>query len=113
MNYFMNCLRNYVNFKDRTSRKEFWMFFLFYFIGSCIASVIDSLIGINIISLVYGLALLLPLLGASARRMHDIGKSGWMVLVCLIPIVGFIWFIILAIKEGEPQENKWGPCPQQ
>jgi uncharacterized membrane protein YhaH (DUF805 family) len=55
--------------------------------------------------------MLIPGLAVGVRRLHDAGKSGWMYLVGLIPLAGFIWLIVLWAKEGEPGENKWGPNP--
>ena len=61
---------------------------------------------------IYTLAVLIPGIAVAVRRMHDIGKSGWFVLVILIPIVGVIWFIVLACTDSVPGKNNWGDNPK-
>ena len=102
-------LKNYCNFEGRASRAEFWWFFLF----TLVLGVICSLLGKfgTILSYIISIALLLPDLGLSVRRLHDINKSGWLVLLGLIPIVGAIILIIWWAKEGDTTENQYGPVP--
>lgn len=94
------CLGKYVDFKGRASRAEFWWFFLAVFIVSCIPFV-------NFL----GILLVLPYLSVSWRRMHDIGKGGGWWFINFIPLAGFIWFIVLAAKQGEPTANRFGNAP--
>ena len=56
--------------------------------------------------------MLIPGLAVSVRRLHDIGKSGWMYLIILIPLIGVIWLLVLFVTEGENHDNKWGPNPK-
>ncbi|MFA5513195.1 MAG: DUF805 domain-containing protein [Candidatus Kapaibacterium sp.] len=119
MNWYLKVLKQYSDFGGRARRKEYWMFVLFNVIFAIAASIIDSIIGINIFMGLYGifytlymLAVLIPSIAVSVRRLHDIGKSGLMLLVALIPIIGWIWILILMIKEGEPRENQYGPNPK-
>ncbi len=119
MKWYLHVLKNYANFKGRARRKEYWMFFLFNMIFAIIASKLDNLLGttnpqmgIGIIYALYNLAVLVPSLAVLVRRLHDIGKSGWMLLVGLIPIVGIIWLFILLIKEGMTEENQYGMNPK-
>jgi uncharacterized membrane protein YhaH (DUF805 family) len=56
---------------------------------------------------------LVPSLAVGVRRLHDVGKSGWMLLVALIPLIGAIWLLILFCKDSQPQENKWGANPKE
>ena len=102
-------LKNYVNFEGRATRAEFWWFFLF----NLLVGLILSLFGKAGTTLqgIWSLAILLPQLGLSARRLHDIGKSGWLLLLGLIPIVGWVILIIWWAKEGDPNENEYGPVP--
>lgn len=105
LNYFLNPIKNdYANFKGRTGRKAFWMYILVYFILSIIAGVIDGIIGIQIIGTIVSLALILPSISISARRMHDVGKSGWF---SIIPFYN----IYLLIQPSEEGTNKWGAQP--
>jgi len=98
---------NYVNFSARSTRSEFWYVVLFSFAVSIILSFVDRLIGMQITSCIFALATLLPGIGLSIRRMHDIGRPGWWILISLIPIVGAIIFLVLAAKPSDGA-NQWG-----
>lgn len=120
MNWFLKALKQYVDFKGRARRKEYWMFILFNIIAAIIAVVLDNVLGIADERTGYGpiyglvaLALLLPGLAVSVRRLHDVGKSGWFLLIVLIPLIGAIWLIVLTVKDGVPGSNKWGPNPKE
>ena len=105
----------YVNFQGRSRRSEYWYFCLFSFIVSTILSVLGQVTGNNIfntIAGIFGIAILLPSLGVAVRRLHDIGKSGWFVLINLIPVIGSIILIIWYVKDSEPGDNKYGPNPK-
>ncbi|OWP61355.1 hypothetical protein CDA63_19855 [Hymenobacter amundsenii] len=120
MEYFLHGLRNYAVFSGRARRKEYWMFLLFQLIFGIVAMVADGLLGTTweagggggMIYTVYSLALIVPGLAVSVRRLHDVGKSGWFSFIALIPLVGIIWLLILYCKEGTPGENKYGPNPK-
>ncbi len=114
MEWYLKVLKNYVVFSGRARRKEYWMFILINAIIAIIIMGIGQQIGTYgfILSLIYSLAILLPSLAVSVRRLHDIGKSGWMILITLIPIIGGIWFLILTIKEGEKGANQYGEDPK-
>lgn len=103
-------LKNYVNFEGRANRKEFWYAFLFSFIISFILGWFGKT-G-TILSCIWSLAILLPTLGVGARRLHDINKSGWLLLLALIPLIGEIILIIWWAKEGDNAENQYGPVPE-
>lgn len=102
---------NYCNFNGRSSRSEYWWFCLFSFIIGAILSLFSGSTAGTVISGVVNLALLLPGLGLCVRRMHDIDKSGWWVLINLIPLVGWIIFIVWAVKDSQPTPNQYGPVP--
>lgn len=90
------CFQKYVDFTGRARRSEYWYFQLLYTLAYVIgASVSDALGGLVV------LALILPLTSAAVRRMHDVGKSGWFILV---PIYG----LILALTDSQPGPNQWG-----
>ena len=105
-------LEKYVCFEGRANRKEFWYSFLFNFIISTIIGFIPGKGGL-IATIVWSLAVLLPTLGVAARRLHDINKSGWLLLIALIPLIGEIILIIWWIKEGDKAENQYGPVPEE
>lgn len=101
MKDFVDALKNYANFKGRTGRKAFWIFTLINFGISIVLGMVGSAIDFVFLSTVYNLAVLVPSLAIGARRMHDVGKSGWFYL---IPFYN----LYLAIQKGEPNENTWG-----
>ncbi|HWQ71876.1 MAG TPA: DUF805 domain-containing protein [Desulfitobacteriaceae bacterium] len=112
----MTVLRKYVVFEGRARRKEYWMFVLFNLIFMTAAYLLDSILsgnmGYGLIYTIYSLAVLLPGLAVSVRRLHDIGKSGWFILISLIPIIGCIWLLILMCQDGNAGDNKYGPDPK-
>mgnify|MGYP002525925674 CR=1 FL=1 len=114
---------NYANFGGRASRSEFWYFFLFNILLSTVFYLLGLVLALNEaysvsavmygISSVIGLALLIPGIAVGVRRLHDTGRSGWWWFINFIPCgIGTIWFIILACTESQPQENEYGPVPQ-
>lgn len=98
-------LENYANFNGRARRAEYWWFFLANVIVSIVLQIIDSVIGIAVLGTIYSLAVLLPSIAVAIRRMHDVGKSGWFIL---IPIYN----LILACTEGDKGQNEYGPDPK-
>ncbi|MFI7061085.1 DUF805 domain-containing protein [Kribbella sp. NPDC050124] len=119
MQWYIEVLKKYAVFDGRARRKEYWMFVLFNVIVSIILSIVDNVIGTTygaansgVISSIYSLAVLLPSIGVGIRRMHDTNRSGWWILINLIPCVGFIWFIVLAAQEGTVGDNQHGPDPK-
>ncbi len=119
---------NYINFKGRARRKEYWMFTLVYVIILMGCTALDNMLGtvfmmdggaLGEISMGYGwvyticgLVHFLPALSLVVRRLHDVGKSGWFYLIILIPLIGIIWLLVLYCTEGQKQDNKWGPDPK-
>lgn len=119
MNWYLKVLKQYADFNGRARRKEFWMFFLFNIIFVIAAILLDKSLGINFDPLFYGpiyifyyLAVLIPGLAVSVRRLHDLGKSGWMFLIVFIPFIGGIWLLILFCLKGNEGENKYGLDPK-
>jgi uncharacterized membrane protein YhaH (DUF805 family) len=119
MSWYIAVLKKYAVFSGRARRKEFWMFVLFNFIFSIVATLLDRVLGTGIgemgqgwISVLYSLAVLIPSLAVGVRRLHDIGKSGWWLLIALIPLIGAIWLLILYIKDSQPGDNPYGPNPK-
>ena len=104
-------LENYANFKGRDSRPEFWWFYLANIILSLGLILIGGAItgALSIIGNLYGFAALIPGIAAGVRRLHDTGKSGWMLLISLIPIVGAIAIIVLLAQPGTSDANEYGP----
>jgi uncharacterized membrane protein YhaH (DUF805 family) len=106
MKWYLKVLQNYANFKGRARRSEYWYFVLFNIIVNVILLIIDGATNVPVTRGLYSLAVLLPSIAVAVRRMHDVGKSGWFVL---IPFYN----LVLACTEGTTGENKYGPDPKQ
>ncbi|MCS5423024.1 MULTISPECIES: DUF805 domain-containing protein [Psychrilyobacter] len=115
MNYYLKVLRQWKDFDGRSDRREYWMFVLVNFAISMALLTIDQLIspGNEVLSGIYSLFIFIPGIAVTIRRLHDIGKSGWMQLVILIPLIGWIWFLVLMVNEGEAGRNQYGESLRQ
>jgi uncharacterized membrane protein YhaH (DUF805 family) len=113
MEWYVKVMKQYADFNGRARRKEYWMFVLFNIIASVILGAIGSLIGTTALNSIYSLAVLIPSIAVGVRRLHDTGKSGWMLLVAFIPVIGFIWLLILLVTNGTPGENQYGANPKE
>ena len=107
---------NYRRWKDwegRTGRAEFWWFVLFYFVVSIVLSLFSDDHGIGfmfgLLAFAVTLVNFIVMLSASVRRLHDTGRSGWWVLLGLIPVLGTIILIIFYAQKGDPVDNRYGP----
>ncbi|KUK79417.1 MAG: Uncharacterized protein XD95_0401 [Microgenomates bacterium 39_7] len=87
------------------------MFILINFLISIGVSIVGNIIKMPTLTSLYSLAVLLPSLAVGVRRLHDIGKSGWMMLISLIPLIGIFWLIILMATSGDEGENEYGMPP--
>jgi len=120
MEWYLAVLRDYATFSGRARRKEYWMFALFNMIFAIVAMVLDNVLGIAMAEIGYGpiyglyaVAMLVPGLAVGVRRLHDVGKSGWMMLIALIPIIGAIWLLVLMVSDSNPGENQYGLNPKE
>lgn len=110
MNWYLKVIKQYVDFKGRARRKEYWTFafinalikLLLKYIGISLLGFSDSGIGIHTI---YGFFVLIPYFAVMVRRAHDVGKSGWYMMIPL-------YNLYLLFVEGESKENKYGPDPK-
>jgi uncharacterized membrane protein YhaH (DUF805 family) len=107
MDYFIGALKKYADFNGRASRKEFWMYILFYMV----INIIFSVLGLDVISMIVGLMLFVPSISIGARRLHDTGRSGWWQLVYLVPLIGLIVMIFFLAQDGH-DENDYGVNPR-
>lgn len=115
---FVGCLtQKYCCFEGRARRAEYWGFSLFEFIflialNVCIYASGDSAMALvfGIIYMLFCLALIVPALGVSVRRLHDIGKSGWNLLWTLVPFVGGIILLVFSCMDSQRGTNQYGPC---
>ena len=102
---------NYVNFSGRASRPAYWWWFLFAILASIVANIIDAAIGVTIVSIIVALGLFLPGLAVAFRRLHDTDRSGWWILIGLIPLIGFIVLLIFFVQKSDPADHQYGPPP--
>ena len=116
---YLEVLRNYAVFDGRARRKEYWMFVLANIIIGVIAGFIAGILGsflgmiVNIMVVLYTLAILIPSIAVGVRRLHDTGRSGWWILIGLIPLIGAIVLIMFTIQDSAPGENEYGPNPKE
>lgn len=113
MNYYLDVLKNYVGFEGRARRKEYWMFVLFNYLIITALVFFGMLTKITFFSALYYLAVLIPSLAVSVRRLHDIGKGGVWLLIAFIPLIGGIWLLVLQCTEGDRGDNIYGEDPKQ
>jgi len=111
MGYFIRALKKYADFNGRDSRKEYWMFFLFYMLFYIGFIIVDVMIGTQVLSILFSLALLVPSLSIGARRLHDTGRSGWWQLIVLVPLLGLIILIVFLAQDSHGANN-YGPSPK-
>jgi uncharacterized membrane protein YhaH (DUF805 family) len=115
MNWYLKVINQYFDFSGRARRKEYWLFSLFSIIISWTLTIIDMVFEtyvFSIISTIYSLLIFIPSLAVLLRRLHDSGNTGWYLFLLLIPILGWIWLLVLLCIESEPGPNKWGENPK-
>ncbi|MDE5906605.1 MAG: DUF805 domain-containing protein [Alistipes sp.] len=113
MNWYLTVIKNhYADFKSRARRQEFWMYMLVNFVISVVLGIIGSLIHFTLLGSIYSLAVLVPTLSVGVRRLHDMGKSGWWYLICLVPVLGAIYLIYLWCQDSQAEANEWGANPK-
>ena len=119
MNYYLDVLRKYFVFEGRSRRKEYWMFVLFSILISIVLTVVERVTGLysaengmGFLSSIYSLAILIPSISVGVRRLHDTGKSGWWILIGLIPFIGTIVLIVFFVMDSDPGQNEYGPNPK-
>jgi uncharacterized membrane protein YhaH (DUF805 family) len=119
MNWYIEVLKKYAVFGGRARRKEYWYFVLFNIIVSIFLAVIDVVTGsfseeagIGLLGGIYALAVLVPGIAVSIRRLHDTDRTGWWLLIGLIPLIGAIVLLVFMVQDGHPGENQYGPDPK-
>jgi len=125
--YFLDNIKNrYASFNGRARRSEYWYFILYCFLISIIAKVIDAIIvnpllGMRaeevwdggFLQVITALMFFIPTITIGIRRLHDIGKKGWWMLVCMVPVIGFIVLLYFYTKDSQSGENIYGPNPKE
>ncbi len=133
MNWMLLPLKRYATFTGRARPKEYWLFALFVLLGSIVAVIAESLLGIGSgesirtvgdgsyslysqhmmgwLSGLFSLAMILPSLAVAVRRLHDTDRSGWWLLIAFVPVVGTIALFIFFVTGGTRGQNRFGPDP--
>jgi uncharacterized membrane protein YhaH (DUF805 family) len=103
--------KQYADFEGRSSRKQYWMFTLYYFIIAIVLGIVTGIVHLEFLGTILSLALLLPSLGLSFRRLHDINKSAWWLLISFVPLLGWLILIYFAVQPGDKGDNQYGKDP--
>ena len=119
MSWFLVVLKKYAVFSGRAQRAEYWYFILFYFLIVIGLSIVDGITGsfsaetgMGILGGIFALAMLIPSIAVSVRRLHDTSRSGWWVLLGFIPLIGTIVLLIFTVQDSVPGDNAYGVNPK-
>lgn len=114
MNWYLEVLKKYAVFAGRARRTEYWMFFLFNIIIALVLGFVEGLVGSpGVIGMLYGLAVLIPGVAVSVRRLHDTGRSGWWLLIAFVPLFGAIVLLVFMVQDSKPGQNQYGANPKE
>lgn len=119
MNWYLDALKNYAVFNGRSHRKAYWLFVLFNMLIAIGLAIVDSMAGtfdqetgFGLFGALYALAVFLPGLAITVRRLHDTSRSGWWALLVLIPVLGVLVLIVFMVLDSHPGTNEYGPNPK-
>lgn len=105
------CFGKYADFSGRAPRSEFWYFVLLILLGNIITGLFDRSIGMAILGWLFTIAIILPNIAVSVRRLHDLGRSGWWYLLVFVPVIGWLILLFWFIQPGTSGPNAHGPDP--
>jgi uncharacterized membrane protein YhaH (DUF805 family) len=119
MNWYFEAWKKFALFEGRSRRKEYWSFVLFNFIAVVLLAIVDGVTGtlneaagLGLLSGLYCLAALIPSIAVTVRRLHDTDRSGWWILISLIPLIGGIVLLVFSVMDSQPGANRYGPNPK-
>jgi uncharacterized membrane protein YhaH (DUF805 family) len=119
MSWFLKAVKNYAGFSGRSQRSEYWFFILFYFIITLVLVYVDGSVGgldqgyVGLFSGIFGLAMFIPSIAVSIRRLHDTDKTGWWILINFVPLIGGLIFLVFTVMDSTPGNNQYGPNPKE
>lgn len=117
MNYYIECWKKYFVFSGRARRAEYWYFVLFNMLVSLGLVIVDAATGTldengnGLLSGIYYLAVLIPSLSVAVRRLHDVGRTGWWMLLVFLPVIGVLVILFWLVQPGSLEENEFGVNP--
>ncbi|HIJ96063.1 MAG TPA: DUF805 domain-containing protein [Desulfuromonadales bacterium] len=119
MRWYIKVLKNYAVFRGRAGLKEYWCFVLFTILINLVLAMVDSKTGnlgaearMGLFGSIYNVAVLIPTIAASVRRLHDTNRTGWWTLLSLIPIIGTVILLVYLVQDSDPVDNRYGRCPK-
>lgn len=120
MNWYLEVLKKYAVFSGRARRKEYWLFALFNLIIALVLGFIDGAAGLadaqsgfGPLGGLYTLAVLVPGIAVSVRRLHDTDHSGWWLFISLVPLIGAIVLLVFMVRDSQQGQNQYGPNPKE
>jgi uncharacterized membrane protein YhaH (DUF805 family) len=119
VSWFITALKKYAVFSGRSRRSEYWYFVLSYSLIYIVLAVADSVTGsfdsrsgVGLLTGIFSLALLIPSLSVTVRRLHDTDRTGWWILITLIPLIGLIVLLVFVLQDSDAEANRFGPNPK-
>lgn len=119
MKWYLEPLKKYAMFEGRSRRKEFWQFALFVFLVQVVLAIFDRMTGtysegaeFGLLGGVFSLFVLIPSIAVTVRRLHDIGRTGWWILIYFLPLIGAIVMLVFMVLDSQPETNQYGPSPK-
>ncbi len=119
MNWYLMVLKNYAGFSGRARRKEYWFFVLINFLITIALAFVDGIVGtfdpqtgFGALSVIYGLAVFIPYLAVTVRRLHDTSRTGWWILIVFLPLIGAIVLLVFMFLDSTSGTNEYGPDPK-
>lgn len=120
MNWYLAVLQNYAGFGGRARRQEYWYFVLFNLIIGIVLGIIDGVAGsqigdssVGLLGAVYNLGIFIPSIAVAMRRLHDTGRSGWWLLIGIVPLIGWLVLLFFMVQDSQPGGNQYGPNPKR
>ena len=119
MNWFITALKKYAVFSGRSQRSEYWFFVLFYLLIYIVLAIVDNVAGsfdsksgVGLFTGIFWLAMLIPYLSVTVRRLHDTDRTGWWILIALIPLIGAIVLLVFLVQDSDAEANRFGANPK-
>ena len=114
MKWYLEVLKKYAVFNGRARRTEYWMFALFNLIIAFVLGIVEVILGSpGVIGTLYTLAVIIPSIAVSVRRLHDTERSGWCLLISFVPLIGAIVLLVFMVQDSKPGQNQNGANPKE